>query len=138
MSTLSIRCIRAALLCLAAGIGLGAWFGLDRTVGATLRPLHAILNLWGWVALLVYGMGYHMLPRFTGRPLYRTRLAHMQSWMAIAAIVLVAAGLIGARAAIPLISGLTVAGSVLVLASAGLFTWLMGELLIGKSYGAKV
>ena len=67
MNTLSIRCIKAAFGYLACGIGLGAWFAVDRAAGAWLRPLHAELNLWGWATLLIYGMAYHMLPRFAGR-----------------------------------------------------------------------
>lgn len=83
MSRLSLRCIKAALVALTCGIGLGAWFALDRSAGAWLRPLHAELNLWGWATLLIDGMGYHMLPRFLGRPLVRTRPAALQSWLAI-------------------------------------------------------
>ncbi len=46
MTPLSMRCIKAAFLYLALGIGLGAPFALDRALGARLRPLHAELNLW--------------------------------------------------------------------------------------------
>src|SRR5690242_8819907 len=92
MSKLSLRCIRAAFIALASGVALGAWFALDRAQGALLRPLHAELNLWGWATLLIYGMGYHMLPRFTGRPLLRAQLAALQSWLAIGGVALIALG----------------------------------------------
>ena len=78
MSTLTLRCVKAAFVALALGIGLGAWFAIDRAPGAWLRPLHAEMNLWGWTTLLIYGMAYHMLPRFAGRPLRRARLAEAQ------------------------------------------------------------
>src|SRR5689334_17221445 len=58
MNILSIRCIKAAFVCLALGIGLGAWFAINRAQGALLRPLHAEFNLWGWATLLIYGMAY--------------------------------------------------------------------------------
>src|SRR5512144_2880978 len=102
MNSLSIRCIKAAFICLAIGIGLGAWFAVDRASGAWLRPLHAALNLWGWTTLLIYGMAYHMLPRFSGRPPRRTRLAAAQSWMAIVSVALVAIGWVGVVIALPL------------------------------------
>ena len=86
MSQLTVRCIKAAFIYLALGIALGASFAIDRSLGPSLRPLHAELNLWGWVTILIYGMGYHMLPRFTGRPLASPRLADIQSWLAIGGV----------------------------------------------------
>jgi hypothetical protein len=129
MNTLSIRCIKAAFLYLAFGIGLGAWFALDRATGALLRPLHAELNLWGWATLLIYGMAYHMLPRFAGRALRWQRLATAQSWLAIAGVALVAAGWISVVSALPLGQVVLMAGGALQVGAAVLFTLLVGELL---------
>jgi heme/copper-type cytochrome/quinol oxidase subunit 1 len=129
MSPLSIRCIKAAFLALAAGILLGAAFAFDRGLGAQLRPLHAELNLWGWVTLLIYGMGYHMLPRFSGRPLRRPRLANQQSWLAIAGVAMASLGWL-------LRPGTALAGQILLtlggiaqLIAALLFALLIGDLL---------
>jgi hypothetical protein len=132
MNVLSTRCIKAAFVCLALGIGLGAWFALDRAAGAWLRPLHAGLNLWGWVTLLIYGMAYHMLPRFTGRPLRWPRQATAQSWLAIGGVALVALGWLGAVGAVPGAQAVLVAGGALQVLAALLFTLLIGELL-GRS-----
>ncbi|HMQ33298.1 MAG TPA: hypothetical protein PKD53_21375 [Chloroflexaceae bacterium] len=130
MSPLSIRCIKAAFLALAAGIALGAAFALDRALGAQLRPLHAELNLWGWTTLLIYGMGYHMLPRFAGRPLRRARAADLQSWLAIGGVVAASLGwLLRMTAAAPA-QALLAAGGLAQLAAAVLFALLMGELLL--------
>src|SRR5262245_6265844 len=129
MNSLSIRCIKAAFICLALGIGLGAWFAIDRTQGAWLRPLHAALNLWGWTTLLIYGMAYHMLPRFTGRPLRRPRLAAAQSWLAIGGIALVGVGWVGILAGLPLAQAILIAGGALQVITAGLFSVLISELL---------
>lgn len=92
MSTLTLRCIKAALVYLALGIGLGALFAFDRGLGGQFRPLHAELNLWGWVTLLIYGMAYHMLPRFTGQPLTHPKLATVQSWLAISGVAIASLG----------------------------------------------
>lgn len=98
MSPLTIRCVRAAFVFLALGIGLGVTFAIDRAIGARLRPLHAELNLWGWATLLIYGMGYHMLPRFSGHPLRDMRLANLQSWLAIIGCAAASIGWIGVAA----------------------------------------
>jgi hypothetical protein len=129
MSRLSIRCIKAAFVYLALGIGLGAWFAVDRTAGAWLRPLHAELNLWGWTTLLIYGMAYHMLPRFTGCPLRWPRLAATQSWLAISGVVLVVAGWIAILSGLPLAQAVLVGGGAIQVVAALLFVLLIGELL---------
>ncbi|MBK9940977.1 MAG: hypothetical protein U0Z44_02070 [Kouleothrix sp.] len=129
MSRLSLRCIKAALVALTCGIGLGAWFALDRSAGAWLRPLHAELNLWGWATLLIYGMGYHMLPRFLGRPLVRTRPAALQSWLAIVGVALASLGWLGLLLGWPPAQALLIAGGATQAAAALLFALLIGELL---------
>jgi hypothetical protein len=83
MSNVSIRCIRGAFFYLGIGIGLGVLFAFDRPLGGLLRPVHAEANLWGFVTLMIYGMAYHMVPRFMGRPLPAPQLAEWQSWLAI-------------------------------------------------------
>lgn len=129
MSPLTIRCIKAAFVALAAGIILGAAFALDRALGAQLRPLHVELNMWGWTTLLIYGMGYHMLPRFCGRPLRRERLAGTQSWLAIGGV---AAASFGWLLSLPApLAGRTLlaAGGLAQLAAALIFALLVAELL---------
>ncbi|HEX9372806.1 MAG TPA: hypothetical protein VF897_17465, partial [Roseiflexaceae bacterium] len=116
-------------LALALGIGLGVWFALDRAAGARLRPLHAELNLWGWATLLIYGMAYHMLPRFAGRPLRRARLAAAQSWLAIAGVALVSAGWVGVLFALPLAQPVLLTGAAIQVAAAALFALQIGDLL---------
>jgi cbb3-type cytochrome oxidase subunit 1 len=111
------------------GIGLGAAFSLDRSLGAGLRPLHAELNLWGWVTLLIYGMGYHMLPRFAGRPLRWTRLADLQSFLAIAGVALASAGWIALVLAIPLARVVVLSGGALEAVAALLFALEIAGLL---------
>jgi cbb3-type cytochrome oxidase subunit 1 len=129
MNSLSIRCIRAAFGYLALGIGLGAWFAVDRAAGAWLRPLHAGLNLWGWATLLIFGVAYHMLPRFCGRPLRWPRLATAQSWLAIGGVAAAALGWVGVVAAMPGAYVLLGIGGALQVVSALLFVLLIGDLL---------
>jgi len=47
-----------------------------------LKFVHSHLNLLGWVSMMIYGVGYHILPRFMGRPLYSTKIGEAQFWLA--------------------------------------------------------
>jgi hypothetical protein len=130
VSTLSLRCIKAAFVCLALGLILGVSFAARRALGATLRPLHAELNLWGWSTLLIYGFAYHMLPRFAGRPLARPRLAAAQSLLAIGGVALAAVGWTAGAADLPYALVVSAVGAVAQLIAALLFSWQIGRLLI--------
>jgi heme/copper-type cytochrome/quinol oxidase subunit 1 len=66
---------------LVIGITLGVlFFILPET--RVLSTVHAHLNLVGFVTFIIFGIAYHILPRFRGRPLYSERLAWWQFWLA--------------------------------------------------------
>jgi len=48
----------------------------------SLRFVHSHLNLLGWVSMMIYGVGYHILPRFTAKPLKSPRTGELQFWLA--------------------------------------------------------
>jgi cbb3-type cytochrome oxidase subunit 1 len=66
--------IRASLLWFAAGILLGVGMTLAPS-WIVYRPAHAHMNVAGFLSMLVFGVGYHLLPRLFGHPLYSRRLA---------------------------------------------------------------
>lgn len=132
MSPLTIRLIKAAFVCLALGVGLGVSFAFDRALGAMLRPLHAELNLWGWATLLIYGMAYHMLPRFAGQPLRWPRAAGLQSWLAIAGVGVTAGAWLGTAYGLPQSDELLAIGGGMQLVAALLFAILIGDLLFPR------
>jgi cbb3-type cytochrome oxidase subunit 1 len=47
-----------------------------------LKFVHSHLNMLGWVSMMIYGVGYHILPRFMGRPLYSNRVGEAQFYLA--------------------------------------------------------
>jgi hybrid cluster-associated redox disulfide protein len=47
---------------------LGVWMGLAET-GESVKFAHVHLNLLGFMAMMIYGVGYFILPRFNARPL---------------------------------------------------------------------
>lgn len=59
------------------------WKGLEYY----LLPAHTHLNLIGWVSMMIFGVAYHILPRFSGRPLYSRKLAWLHFYMAQAALI---------------------------------------------------
>jgi heme/copper-type cytochrome/quinol oxidase subunit 1 len=48
----------------------------------TLTRVHTHILLLGFMAMMIYGVGYHILPRFMGRPVYSARLGNAQVWIA--------------------------------------------------------
>lgn len=66
-------------------LGLAAVLGiamLGSSKAMQLKFVHSHLMLLGWVSMMIYGVGYHILPRFMGRPLYSTKLGDIQFWLA--------------------------------------------------------
>jgi hypothetical protein len=48
----------------------------------TLKFVHSHLNMLGWVSMMIYGVGYHILPRFSGKPLRSPKMGELQFWTA--------------------------------------------------------
>lgn len=73
--------IRASLAWFASGITLGlvmaaypAW--------VIYRPAHAHMNVVGFLTMMVFGVGYQLLPRLFGHALFSRRLAIAHWWLA--------------------------------------------------------
>lgn len=86
--------LRSSLVWLVVGVALGigmAWWPADHLA---YRPAHAHANLLGFVSLFVFGVGYHVLPRFVGAPLTegQARWAMRQLWIQNAGLALQVAG----------------------------------------------
>lgn len=78
-----------------------AWFGIGATLGVCMaidpaliiyRPAHLHMNLLGFVTMMIYGVAYHVMPRFTGHPLYSPRLAVTQWWLSNAGLAIMVCG----------------------------------------------
>jgi len=52
-----------------------------------LKFVHSHLNMLGWVSMMIYGVGYHILPRFMGRALYSNRIGEVQFYLANIALI---------------------------------------------------
>lgn len=110
---LAYFCFVAAAVAALSGMSLGIWMGINEDF--TLAPVHAHINLLGWVTLCLYGLYHRGVARASNR------LAWTQVTVAAAGVPLMTGGLgaylaTGAHSA-PFI----IAGSLLVIAGMALF-----------------
>lgn len=85
--------IRASLLWFIAGITLGLAMAMH-PAWVTYRPAHAHMNLVGFVVMMIFGVGYQMLPRFFGHPIHSRKLAVAHIWLANVGLALLVTGFI--------------------------------------------
>jgi cytochrome c oxidase cbb3-type subunit 1 len=74
--------VRASLIYLAIGVVLGVMMVTNEDWVVLFGRAHTHVNLVGFVTFMIFGVGYHILPRFTGRPLHSPRLADIHIWLA--------------------------------------------------------
>ncbi len=91
MSPVTVWFIRCALIYFLLAILLGLHMAVT---GLTypVMPIHVHFNLLGWMSMMVFGVGYHILPRFSGKPLWSDRLSYLQLWTANIGLLGMAAG----------------------------------------------
>jgi cbb3-type cytochrome oxidase subunit 1 len=116
-----VRFIKAALVWLGLGVTLGVAMAAH-PLWIIYRPAHMHMNLLGFVTMMIFGVGYHVLPRFFGHPLYSKRLGGAHWWLSNVGLGLMVVGFImaphvGARS-IPVVA----TGG--VLSAAGAFAFI--------------
>jgi len=83
--------LKAALVWLGAGVLLGLLFTVSPQQ-VVYRPAHAHINLLGFVSMMIFGVAYHVIPRFTGNALFSRRAAGWNWWISNVGLVLLVAG----------------------------------------------
>ena len=85
--------IRLSMLYFVLGSLLGLLFVFRPGMADTDHiSMHVHLNLLGWMSMMIFGVGYHVLPRFSGKPLYSRQMSIVQFWAANAGLIGMAAG----------------------------------------------
>lgn len=79
------RFIRSSLVWLGVGVLIGVAMAVHPAAVA-LRPAHMHANLLGFVSMMIFGVAYHVMPRFTGHPLHSPRAAALHLWLANAGL----------------------------------------------------
>ena len=89
MSPTTIRFLKVGMACLILGALLGTLLAvqgtrdlLSRAHGAQWRLAHTHLNLAGFVIMTLFGIAYHILPRFAGKPPHSEAWAAVHFWIA--------------------------------------------------------
>ena len=100
--------MRASLIWFVLGITLGLAMAVH-PAWTIYRPAHAHINLVGFVTMMIFGIGYQMLPRFFGHPIHSRAFAFAHIWLANIGLALLVTGFIlaphiGARS-IPVTAG---------------------------------
>ncbi|MFQ5688542.1 MAG: cbb3-type cytochrome c oxidase subunit I [Candidatus Scalindua sp.] len=78
--------IRMSVIYFAIAAVIGTYFMFSR-VNHQLFHAHVHLMLLGWMSMMVYGVGYHILPRFNGNPVAFPKLAVSHFFVANVALV---------------------------------------------------
>lgn len=91
MSKITVWFIRCAMIYFLIAILLGIYMSVAGPVYPWM-PVHAHFNLLGWMSMMIYGVAYHILPRFSGKPLWSDRLSYAQLWLANIGLVGMAIG----------------------------------------------
>ena len=134
MSRITLLFIISSLTYLCLGVTLGVLLTLFPGVIGFLLAMHVHTNLLGWVSMMIFAVAYHVLPRFSGKPLYSDRLADLH-------LILSNIGLIGLLISWPLskyyygasIFRMTLTGSALLYAVAAfMFVYNIGKTVFGK------
>ncbi len=87
MESIIVWYLRMSVIYFIAGVAVG--FGMLLWPGESgyYIPAHVHLNLLGFMSMMIYGVGYHILPRFSGRHIYSPRIMNIQFWLANAGLI---------------------------------------------------
>ena len=79
--------IRMSVIYFAIAAVIGAHFMFNRAYHHQLFHAHVHVMLLGWISMMIYGVGYHILPRFNGNPVAFPNIAVAHFFVANIALV---------------------------------------------------
>lgn len=94
MSKTTVWFVVAGLVYLVIGAALGLVMGI-RPEWAIWASAHGHLMALGFIGFTVFGVAYHILPRFAGQPLHSESLGHLHLWLANLGVIGMAVGFPG-------------------------------------------
>ena len=86
--------IKASLAWLALAVSLGVAMAVY-PAWLVYRTAHLHMALLGFVAMMIFGVAYHVIPRFTGNPLHSRPLAAVHWWLANIGLLTLVIGFLG-------------------------------------------
>jgi len=91
---------------LAGGLVGLLWLVEPSLIAGNVPRVHGHVMLLGFVTFHIYGIGLHVLPRFSGRALFSERAADAQFWLAHLGLWGLLAGWLGAPTMVATTGGL--------------------------------
>ncbi|MHB1223129.1 MAG: hypothetical protein ACYC2G_03645 [Gemmatimonadaceae bacterium] len=85
--------VKASLAWLALAVTLGVGMAVH-PIWIVYRPAHMHMALLGFVTMMIYGVAYHVIPRFTGFALHSRRAAGAHWWISNAGLTLMVVGFV--------------------------------------------
>ncbi len=79
--------IRMSVIYFAIAATIGVFLMFSRIHQHQFYHAHVHLMLLGWMSMMVYGVGYHILPRFNGNPVAFPTMAVVHFFVANVALV---------------------------------------------------
>jgi len=119
--------IKASLVWLCIGVTFGVAMAVHPP-WTIYRPAHMHATLFGFVTMMIYGVGYHVLPRFAGSQLRSRELAGVHWWIAnvgLAAMIIGFGLRVSTRVPVAAGTAALVLGGLLSAAGAFAFSWNM-------------
>ncbi|NJD57439.1 MAG: hypothetical protein FIA94_13695 [Nitrospirae bacterium] len=77
------RFVRNFIIASIIYLGISSLLGiamLHQTRLLSLKFVHSHLNMLGWVSMMIYGVGYHILPKFAGKMIKYPKMGEIQFW----------------------------------------------------------
>ncbi len=116
------RFLRSALIWLVIGTSIGAAMAL-RPTWAVYRPAHLHALLLGFMMMMIAGVAYHVIPRFTMAALHSPRLARIHLWVANIGVLLMVVAFLTRPRGLALAQPMLAVGGVTSLAGAWMLAW---------------
>jgi cbb3-type cytochrome oxidase subunit 1 len=124
--------LKAALTWLVLGITLGTFMAVYPQ-WIVYRPAHAHMLLLGFVAMMIFGVAYHVIPRFTGNPLHSRRAPAWHWWMSNLGLANLAIGFALRAHGLPAARWALLVGGTLAAAGAYTFAYVIWRTIDGSS-----
>jgi cbb3-type cytochrome oxidase subunit 1 len=120
--------LKASMFWLAMGVTLGVAMGV-KPAWSIYRTAHLHMLLLGFVAMMIFGVAYHVIPRFAGNPLRSTRAAGAHWWLANSGLAIMAMGFVLRAQGRPMSSWMLGIGGTAAALGAYIFAFLVWRTL---------
>lgn len=124
--------LKGSLAWLVAGVTMGVALAVH-PVWTVYRTAHLHIVGLGFVAMMIFGVAYHVIPRFSGFPLPSQRAPIVHWWMSNAGLLLLVVGFACRANGVPASAILLAVGGLLSAAGAYLFAYLLWRTIDGPS-----